>query len=266
MAQRCSEWPGGATHFGSGWAAKSAACSASERKPELTIRSAPPRSGRRHPVEGGGDVGSHPLPLPVDQRSAVAAAAGHPPSSLRRPPPAPGRPGFGDCGGLHQLRDPPPRLRAQSPSPTTATLTRSGAKERSSGNPKAADARPRRRSPLRRTQGLALPAPARGKPPSRDALGIRRAVRQHGPARAGRTGRRASSEQRRSRPGSAARCALPLPVTAPAIATKASAAAISARQPRRAPAAAPARPLDGIPCHEPARRRRTRGAHKRNFV
>ena len=53
MAQRCSEWPGGATHFGSGWAAKSAACSASERKPETTSSempaalAAPRPSGRR---------------------------------------------------------------------------------------------------------------------------------------------------------------------------------------------------------------------------
>ena len=44
MAQRCSECPGGATQVGSGWAAKSAACSASERKPELTTSESPARA------------------------------------------------------------------------------------------------------------------------------------------------------------------------------------------------------------------------------
>src|SRR6201994_3075157 len=37
VAHRWREVPGGATHFGSGCAANSSACSASERKPETTI-------------------------------------------------------------------------------------------------------------------------------------------------------------------------------------------------------------------------------------
>src|SRR5205085_9151859 len=41
VAHRCRECPGGATQVGSGWAANSAACSASERKPELTPRVSP---------------------------------------------------------------------------------------------------------------------------------------------------------------------------------------------------------------------------------
>ena len=94
MAQRCRECPGGATHFGSGWAAKRAACSASERKPETTRRAMPAGAGRgRHPVEGGGDVRAHPLAVAVDERAAVAAAAGH----RRHPTAGAGRRGgFGD--------------------------------------------------------------------------------------------------------------------------------------------------------------------------
>jgi hypothetical protein len=47
-SHRVQRWPGGATHLGSGRAAKRAACSASERKPETTRR-ARRRRGRPAP-------------------------------------------------------------------------------------------------------------------------------------------------------------------------------------------------------------------------
>ena len=65
VAQRCSEWPGGATQRGSGWRAKSAACSASERYPETTTRSS---SARR---------------AAAAIRSKVAATSGRIPSQSR---------------------------------------------------------------------------------------------------------------------------------------------------------------------------------------
>ena len=41
VPSRCSEWPGGATHLGSGCAAKSLACSSSLRNAEVMTRSTP---------------------------------------------------------------------------------------------------------------------------------------------------------------------------------------------------------------------------------
>ena len=154
VAQRCSEWPGGATQRGSGWAAKSAACSASERKPEMTIRAMPAARGRGgHPVEGGGDVGPHPLSLAVDERAAVAATAGHrrhasagagrgaaasatAEASTRGSVAAPRDPattdgpdphrGEGDGVGKADLQ--PRRRRRRSPSPPRAAATRARAR------------------------------------------------------------------------------------------------------------------------------------------
>ena len=52
VPSRCSDLPGGATHFGSGWAANSSACSASLRKPLMTISAMPSRArGGGHAVE-----------------------------------------------------------------------------------------------------------------------------------------------------------------------------------------------------------------------
>ena len=75
MPRRCSDRPGGATQRGSGWRANRTACSASERKPLVMMRSIAVRArGALHAVEGAGDVRPHALALAGRERAGVAAA------------------------------------------------------------------------------------------------------------------------------------------------------------------------------------------------
>ena len=75
--ERCSERPGGATHFG--WGANRTACSASQRKPLTTIRATPSARAAR-------SIRSTPGRRRVASACPGASPAGR--RSRRRPPPA----------------------------------------------------------------------------------------------------------------------------------------------------------------------------------
>ena len=125
MPRRCSDRPGGATHFGSGWRANSTACSAFERKPLTTTSETPSRRAaacmRSKAAATSGRIGlpwrcsSGPRysPGPADQSATSAGGASS--ASARAPA----------------------RTRSRAPTSIasrTSTRTRTGANVSSSGN------------------------------------------------------------------------------------------------------------------------------------
>ena len=196
--------PAARPSVGSGWAAKSAACSASERKPELTTSVSPARGGRRgHAVEGRGDVGAHPLAVAVDER-ARSSRRRSPIAGIAPPEPA----------GARRLRRPPTattgrarRPRASS-SPSTVALARTGAKETRvrEGDPQAAGPTPFARAAAR----AATRARARGRQACSMWAGLGRPFGSvGGESRRGRSSRIERAAEIAAR--SAARCTRALP-------------------------------------------------------
>ena len=124
VALRCSDSPGGATHFGSGWRAKRTACSASERKP-LEITSATPSARAAAPCGRSlrhiGRIG-----MPGDTPAAVVSAAA---------PKRAGRPRRRRELGLCRR---PSRSRAATPTPRDDDADLTGARVPASGNATAA--------------------------------------------------------------------------------------------------------------------------------
>ena len=222
-AQRCSDVPRRRDPARVGVVRpRAAACSASERKPELTTSVTPARrAARGHPVERGGDVGAHRLPLPVGERARVAAAARHrrqrrptPPRRRASPPPSAER-----AIGLRAAAARRCRRRARS-APRCPTRTRSGANEPGRGSATSTAARARRR--------CAAAASAAAARPGRDTRPCARCAgfgAPSGSARRRRTGAAKSSRIERaaeSAARSAARCSPPA-VAAPPIAARISA-------------------------------------------
>ena len=182
-------------------------------------RDAVGRRCRRHAVEGGGDVGPHRLALAVGQRTRVAAAAGH-----RRAAASGGELGGASAASASTADGLALALAADLDLGTAATSTLDRREGRASG--KLSSRRPGR--PVR-LGGLAAPRPARGPGRRRlsrwagfgDPLG-----RSAGASSRGKSSRIERAAESAAR--SAARCTRPFPVTAPAIATSASASAITA--------------------------------------
>ena len=160
MALRCSDSPGGATHFGSGWRANRTACSASERKPLVIDQRDAVRAGRRPPCGRTPARRRAASACPGGARAArrsrrrVANAAG---------PAPPGGASSASARARVRTRRAAERRRAAS----TATRTRTGAivsrvGERHRGAGRAVRGGDARRRPRGR---------ARGRRPSRDGAG-----------------------------------------------------------------------------------------------
>ena len=176
--------------------------------------------GGGHAVEGGGDVGAHPLAVAVDERAAVAAAAGH----GRAPPPAPAgaaASATADASTALAARRRPRGGRRPPPSPAPARRSRGpGKRDRSRARVDAVRPAGGERGRPRPGQVGGLVDVGR----VGQAVGQRRRRQQPRQVVAHRAGRR----DRRQVGGP---LHPPLPVTAPAIATSASAPASSTKAP-----------------------------------
>lgn len=126
VPQRCSERPGGATILGSGFAANSAACSASERNPELITRVTPaPLAAAAIRSKASATSGLMPCPC----RFASGPLYPPPDATGGTAPIDTGAPTLASAQSVVLLPGRPP-----STFERTETLVRTGANEAASGN------------------------------------------------------------------------------------------------------------------------------------